>query len=60
MFTVKIRWGSMEQTQPFEYSFVTEAGRDAFLYGVEESSGWMDYELVEDDKTAETVGVVQS
>lgn len=61
MFKVKIRWGSMEPTDPFEYEFKTEAERDAFLYGVEESSGWMDYEIVEDDTTDEnTVEVAQS
>lgn len=57
MFTVKILWGSEdvrrndyddESVNPSEYSFNTQAEKDAFLMGVDEASGWFDYEIVED------------
>lgn len=64
MFKVRIRWGSSEPTEPFEYEFKTVEERDAFLYGVDEGNGWMDYEIVEDDETTDgeqtEIGVMQS
>lgn len=51
-FTVTILWGE-EQTRrendPCTYSFKTEAELNAFLKGVDEASGWLEYEIVEED-----------
>ena len=46
---VSILWGSSPDPDngPSEYEFKTAAELSAFLLGVEESSGWMDYEVVE-------------
>lgn len=44
---VKVLWGFHEQ--PATYSFKTQAEADAFLLGVDESNGWLCYE-VEDDE----------
>ena len=49
-FSVNIRWGSdPDQDVVSHYSFKTAAELSSFLDGVEESSGWMDYDIVEDD-----------
>lgn len=52
-FKVKIVWGSTEsnytEKQPCTYSFKTEEELTAFLDGVEEACGWMDYEVVDED-----------
>ena len=50
-FCVKIRWGTTgTQNEKYKnaddgeiYEFDTEAERKAFLQGVDESNGWMDY-----------------
>lgn len=52
MFSVQISWGSSEPTEPFTYEFSTQAALDAFLYGVDEASGWMDYRIVEPGDSA--------
>ncbi len=44
---VKILWGVDEN--PSEYSFKTQAEADAFLLGVDESNGWLSYEVKSDD-----------
>ena len=49
-FWCRIEWGS-EQTKEENdcaelYQFATEGEMDAFLEGVDEASGWMDYEVV--------------
>ena len=52
-FCLKIRWGEIqtrEETPVCEYIFKTEAEQKAFLQGVDESSGWLDYEIVEELK----------
>jgi hypothetical protein len=50
-FCLKIKWGESqtreENPRPCEYIFKTEAEQKAFLQGVDESSGWLDYEIVE-------------
>lgn len=47
-FTVRILWGMEPDSdnEPTEYSFATEAELDAFLHGVEEGSGWIDYKVI--------------
>ena len=46
----RIRWGTDPEAQakPCSYSFATKAELEAFLLGVDESSGWLEYEVVED------------
>jgi|DEB0MinimDraft_10_1074344.scaffolds.fasta_scaffold73935_5 hypothetical protein len=44
--TVRVLWGFHED--PKEYSFNTQAEADAFLLGVDESNGWLCYEVEED------------
>jgi len=49
-FKVKIRWGvtSYGSDQTKSYEFITEKEMDAFLQGVEEANGWLEYEILED------------
>lgn len=47
-FKVTIAWGGEKQIES-KYSFATEAELTAFLYGVDESSGWMDYEILDEE-----------
>jgi hypothetical protein len=47
MIVVKILWGFNEV--PSEYSFKTQTEADAFLLGVDESNGWLCYEVEDDD-----------
>lgn len=49
--TVTIRWGQAPEPddEPSTYTFDTKELLDAFLTGVECASGWMEYEIVEDD-----------
>jgi hypothetical protein len=54
MYTVYIHWGSestREETTntACPYTFDTLAELDAFLLGVEEANGWMDYLIVDKD-----------
>jgi hypothetical protein len=49
MFSVQISWGSSEPSEPCTYEFKTAAERDAFLYGVDEASGWMDYTIISEE-----------
>ena len=47
---VEIRWGSegvCETDDTFSYDFSTDAELTAFLLGVDEASGWLDYTVVE-------------
>lgn len=47
---VVIQWGSTLASidvEPCEYEFDTEAELAAFLHGVDEAAGWLDYEVVE-------------
>jgi hypothetical protein len=43
-FKVKIVWGS-QGDQVKTYEFDTEKEKDAFLYGVDESNGWLSYDI---------------
>lgn len=47
--SVSILWGSTHEPddEPVTYTFETSAELDAFLFGVQEMDGWMDYEIVE-------------
>jgi hypothetical protein len=50
-YKVKIFWGTDPATndgKPCHYSFKTEAELDAFLLGVDEAAGWLEYEIIED------------
>lgn len=53
-FSVKIRWGSEtyreEADSVSEYEFDSQQELDAFLLGVEEANGYLDYEIVEGDE----------
>ena len=44
-----LKWGETREENPraCEYIFKTEAEQKAFLQGVDESSGYLDYEIVE-------------
>lgn len=46
---VKIRWGSGGIGNTEEYEFGTLAELNAFLKGVDASSGWLDYEQCDPD-----------
>tara|TARA_R100001015_G_C4633328_1_gene198126 strand:- start:288 stop:455 length:168 start_codon:yes stop_codon:yes gene_type:complete len=45
---VKILWGV--DKNPSKYSFKTQAEADAFMRGVEESNGWLDYEVEDEEE----------
>ncbi len=49
-FTVKIIWGitSLPDSKASTYHFDTEKEMDAFLFGVDEANGWLEYQLVEE------------
>ena len=46
-YKVKITWGvtSWGDAQTKTYEFKTEKEMDAFLYGVDESNGWLSYDI---------------
>jgi hypothetical protein len=43
-FKVKINWGQTKESIK-TYEFETEKEMDAFLYGVDESNGWLSYDI---------------
>ncbi|MBC42852.1 MAG: hypothetical protein CML19_11565 [Pusillimonas sp.] len=45
-FTVSILWGEFPEDIPKSYNFQSEEELEAFLLGVEETNGWMDYNAV--------------
>ena len=49
-FKVKITWGvtSWGDDQTKTYEFETEKEMDAFLQGVDEANGWMEYKIIEE------------
>lgn len=52
-FEVFIRWGRSsdhdeDEDETHYYSFDTQAELNAFLNGVDEANGWLDYEIVAD------------
>ena len=50
-FKVKIHWGvtSFGDDQTKTYQFDTEKEMDAFLFGVDEANGWLEYEIIEEE-----------
>ena len=45
-FRVRIVWGSSAEAHtPCDYEFATKAELDAFLSGVDEAQGWLDYRI---------------
>lgn len=51
-FGVRIRWGQLDYSYQ-NYEFNTQVELDAFLKGVDEASGWLDYHVMEDDEEEE-------
>lgn len=54
-FQVRIQWGSESTREDMgnvvsTYAFDTEDELSAFLKGVDEASGWMDYEVMDEDE----------
>lgn len=51
MFKISILWGSAPEPEdtPITYEFATKGELTAFLDGVEAASGWLDYEIVEEE-----------
>lgn len=50
-YRVKILWGSnpeLDEREPIEYEFATTGELAAFLHGVDEGNGWLEYDLVEE------------
>ena len=48
--TVEVLWGSegvCETDDTSSYGFATDAELTAFLLGVDEASGWLDYTVIE-------------
>jgi len=53
MNTVTIQWGtvaSREGNPPKTYEFNTQAELNAFLFGISEMDGWMEYQIVDPDE----------
>jgi hypothetical protein len=55
MITIRIHWGSESTRQETPtvcctYQFRTQEEMDAFMSGVEEAIGWMDYLVVEEEE----------
>lgn len=46
-YKVKIHWGitSLGDDKVKTYEFKTEKEMDAFLFGVDESNGWLSYDI---------------
>ena len=48
-FTVRILWGStpeLDERQPEQYIFDSKEELSAYLQGVDDACGWMDYEIL--------------
>lgn len=43
--TIKIHWGTCPESAT--YTFATEAELRAFLLGVDEATGWTEFEIIE-------------
>lgn len=43
-FVVSIRWGKSPEGPPVEYAFATMEELRAFLRGVDQAIGWLDYD----------------
>jgi hypothetical protein len=45
-FWVRILWGAVpEDNEPCEYDFDTRAELNAFMDGVDQASGWLEYDV---------------
>jgi hypothetical protein len=57
-FEVKIQWGSdISSDKPVKvYRFATQAELNAFFEGVDEASGWLDYDIVEENTEGNPYG----
>jgi hypothetical protein len=46
-FKIRILWGQSHEPddEPTQYEFATEAEFDAFMHGVDEANGWLNYEV---------------
>jgi hypothetical protein len=57
-FSVQILWGSHPDPdqEPKLYEFNTKDELDTFMDGVNEASGWLDYEIVESSATTSSGG----
>jgi hypothetical protein len=51
-YRVWIRWGQTERTAPQLHEFDTQEELDAFLLGVDEGCGWLDYEQFDSEEQA--------
>ena len=47
-YVVTIKWGQCGQKEN-TYGFDTLEEMEAFLFGIEQSNGWLDYEVIEDE-----------
>lgn len=50
--TVWIMWGHVEKPAPHKYEFDTLAELNAFLEGVDQGNGWLDYEQFDTEEAA--------
>jgi hypothetical protein len=49
MITITIRWGAYPDPYGADdktYTFDTQAEADAFLYGIEQAVGWLEWEVI--------------
>lgn len=53
-YNVWIMWGKMDKQEPQQYTFDTLSELNAFLTGVDQANGWLDFEQfdTEDEATA--------
>jgi hypothetical protein len=50
--SITILWGAtpeLDGRRPQTYQFDTEIELNAFIKGVEEASGWLEYEIIDED-----------
>jgi hypothetical protein len=50
-FSITIHWGqpmSREENPPVTYEFDTKKELEAFMLGVDEMDGWMEYVIIEE------------
>lgn len=54
-FSVRILWGQAPdpEDKPHTYTFSSQELLDAFMEGVEAASGWLEYEIVENEYSHE-------
>jgi len=47
-FKIKIKWGTEKEVEK-TYAFKNENDLNMFLKGVDESNGWLNYEVIENE-----------